>query len=150
MTGRFHDLVIAYDGSPLSNEALDTAIDLARDWGAALTVLSVYQPPTVVSYGPAPPVFIGDEVKQALLEQYQKALVRAREHGVPEVRGMFLEGHPADEILRFVEEEHADLVVMGSRGISSTRRLLLGSVSDAVVHHSRTAVLVVRPTTGPK
>jgi nucleotide-binding universal stress UspA family protein len=54
-------------------------------------------------------------------------------------------GSPADEIIRTASELGADLIVMGSRGLGSTRSVLLGSVSDRVLHLAHCPVLVVPP-----
>ncbi len=145
MSPHYKRLVVAYDGSPLAELALDTAIDLARDWSSHLSVVMVYQPPVVLAFGPVPPDYPGEEVERALREALSRAMDHVKERGLSDARGEFLQGHPAEEILRYAEAEHADLLVMGSRGLSSARRLLLGSVSDAVVHHTHAAVLVVRP-----
>jgi nucleotide-binding universal stress UspA family protein len=59
------------------------------------------------------------------------------------------EGDPGDSIAAAVEAEHADLVVVGTRGRSGAERMLLGSVSDHVVRHAECPVLVVRPSKHP-
>jgi nucleotide-binding universal stress UspA family protein len=126
--------------------ALDRAIDMARTASSRLSVVAVYQPPVMWSTGLAMPLEPpGEGEKEALGEVLRQAVQTAKERGVADVRGELLQDHPADAILHYVDTEHADLIVMGSRGQSATARLLLGSVSDAVIHHARVAVLVVRP-----
>ncbi|MCA9027542.1 MAG: universal stress protein [Planctomycetaceae bacterium] len=56
-----------------------------------------------------------------------------------------LAGHPADELVRFGEESHCDLIVLGARGMTPTQRFLLGSVSLKVAKHAPCSVLVTRP-----
>jgi nucleotide-binding universal stress UspA family protein len=53
-------------------------------------------------------------------------------------------GHPDNEIVRLGEELGAGLIVMGSRGLGGVRRALMGSVSDSVVRHAHSSVLIVR------
>jgi nucleotide-binding universal stress UspA family protein len=53
-------------------------------------------------------------------------------------------GVPADEIMKAASKEHADLIVMGTRGLSAIAQVFLGSVSTGVVHHASCTVLVVR------
>lgn len=53
-------------------------------------------------------------------------------------------GHPAATIIRVAEDEKCDLILLGSRGLGEVKRFLLGSVSDAVVHHAHCPVLIVR------
>jgi len=53
-------------------------------------------------------------------------------------------GDPDKEIVKFAEDAHADLIVLGSRGLRRLRRALLGSVSDSVLRHAHCPVLVVR------
>jgi nucleotide-binding universal stress UspA family protein len=56
------------------------------------------------------------------------------------------QGAPANEILQAAEELHADLIVMGSRGWGQLKAMLLGSVSEHVLHHATCPVLIARAT----
>ena len=56
-------------------------------------------------------------------------------------------GKPADEIVRDAEEQGTDLLVLGARGLGAFKRLVLGSVSESVLRHARSPVLIVRPPT---
>src|SRR5262245_22470054 len=60
------------------------------------------------------------------------------------VSGEVLFGSPESRIVETAEEMHADLIIVGSHGYNRWERLLLGSVSDSVVHHAPCSVLVVR------
>ncbi len=145
MSEPFRHIVVAYDGSAEARLALDRAIDFAKTWSSRLTILTVYQPPIIWSAGPMiPPEPPGEAERKALEDVLNSAVRTATERGVSNVRGELLQNHPAEAVLRFAEVEHADLIVMGSRGQSTATRLLLGSVSDAVIHHAHVAVLVVR------
>jgi len=61
-----------------------------------------------------------------------------------EVDTLLEEGHPVHEIVRVVAEGGFGLIVMGARGVSHIREILLGSVSDAILHHAACPVLVVK------
>jgi nucleotide-binding universal stress UspA family protein len=56
------------------------------------------------------------------------------------------EGDPADAILDVAEEEKADLIVVGNKGMSGARRFLLGSVPNKVSHHAPSSVMIIRTT----
>jgi nucleotide-binding universal stress UspA family protein len=66
--------------------------------------------------------------------------------GGPTVSGEVLFGSPESRIVETAEQMHADLIIVGSHGYNRWERLLLGSVSDSVVHHAPCSVLVVRPS----
>jgi nucleotide-binding universal stress UspA family protein len=149
VTTPFERIVVAYDASPNAEMALDRAIAMARSWSVPLTILTVMPGPVLWAVGPMPPVLPNDETERAIHELLEKARLKAEASGAREVSSVALSGHAADEILKYLDEEHVDLIVMGSRGYSPVGRLLLGSVSDAVVHHTHSAVLIVRPVAGP-
>ena len=56
------------------------------------------------------------------------------------------QGEPADAILDVAEEENADLIVVGNKGMTGAKRFLLGSVPNKVSHHAPSSVLIVRTT----
>jgi nucleotide-binding universal stress UspA family protein len=61
-----------------------------------------------------------------------------------EVESVLLEGHPADEIIKFAEQNDIEMIVMGTLGKTGLDRFLLGSVAENVIRHSKVPVLVVR------
>jgi nucleotide-binding universal stress UspA family protein len=77
---------------------------------------------------------------EEILERMRKTL----EGSLVTVESIIGGGHPADEILRLATERKADMIVMGSRGLTGASEFFLGSTSDAVVHYAHCPVLIVR------
>jgi len=134
-------ILVGYDGSDSSNDALELAADLASHYVAELHVLAVARPPE-----------FGDEVEtRAVTEQSQhhlnKVLSQARSRLVTnKAKQHFhvLVGHPAEQIVRYAEEHAIDHIVVGRRGHTVFERWLIGSVARQVVAYARCAVTVVR------
>ncbi len=141
----FARITVAIDGSKMGELAFDLALDLARRYQSDLTVVAVapLQPVFVSSAEP----WVPTEVPEAETSYYRglvdKAVHRAESAGV-HASGTCLEGVVVDEIISHVEKHPPDLLVLGSRGLSTAKRLLLGSVSDAVSHHVTCPVLIAR------
>jgi nucleotide-binding universal stress UspA family protein len=137
------ELVVAVDGSKASEKALATAIELGKALSASLTVISV-APLHVVPVGTATAIPI---IHDAEVKVHQELLSRARDQvalaGL-KVTTELLDGLVGEEILRYLDTHPFDLLVMGARGLSAGQRFFLGSVSDAVVHHAKLPVLIVR------
>jgi nucleotide-binding universal stress UspA family protein len=137
-------VTIAVDGSKESERALDLGLDIAKQFRAAVTLLTV-APIRVVpaaNLAAAPVLHDADvEVHRSLLE---RARQKAEAAGAKDVESVLLDGFVPEEILGHLEEHPPDLLVMGARGLSATKRFLLGSVSDAVVHHAKCPVLIAR------
>lgn len=138
-------IVVAIDGSENADRALALAADLAARYGASLTLLTVIPPTVVPAYGG--PVFEPPS-PESMAAVYDDLLARAKAKvanpRIAKVETVRREGIVVEEIVAFLEKELPDLLVMGSRGLSAGRRLFLGSVSDALVHHAPCPVLVVR------
>ncbi len=136
-------ILVATDGSPASAAASDEAIDLAQRLGAHLLVVNVVNVPEVTAASAIFPGTVFSAREDA--ESIARAVVdEARRSGVVATY-LTWEGQPGEAIVSAAESEAADLVVVGTHGRSVIGRLLLGSVSEYVVRHSRVPVLVVRP-----
>jgi nucleotide-binding universal stress UspA family protein len=138
-------ILVAYDGSKESEDAIEQAIMLARDNDSTqLEVIHVYNMPTII-LGEAiftPPLGYEKEImaySQAVVEK-AKMLLKDTPH-----KNVSLHyGNPAKVILEQAEETHCDLIVMGSKGHSGIMEFMLGSVSHNVVLHAKVPVLVVK------
>ncbi len=148
-------ILVALDGSVASDQALAKAIALAKPTQGHLTVVTAIEP--LPSYMPAVIMPTGDwltldnlpdsEFAKRVLQAGQETLARAErtcaEHQVPCQTRLEI-GAPREVICSVAKEEQPDILVVGSRGLGSLERLVLGSVSDYVVHHAPCPVLVVR------
>jgi nucleotide-binding universal stress UspA family protein len=130
-------LLLAYDGSDNSRRALDLAAEMARRFGAALTVLSV-----VPVHPGRTPIDPWDDS-----HVHADELVEARrllsEQGI-EARLVESAGNVPETIERFAEAGSFDAVIVGSRGLGLLGRALQGSVSEHVATHANTTVVVAR------
>ncbi len=137
-------ILIATDGSPSAQEAIEIGLELALEQGAAVTFLHVVEPLEVNTspFGPMIPKAreLPDPEHEPVLAQ---ALELAAIGGV-EASARLIAGIPVDEIARVGNEVAADLTVVGSRGHGTLKRALLGSVSHGVLDTSSRPVLVVR------
>jgi nucleotide-binding universal stress UspA family protein len=144
----FHRITVAIDGSTHAETALDCAIDLAHRYGSDLVVLAVA--PIVPVYISSTEPFVPAGVPPSEIGHYREIVEAAVKHaeasGVTSVTGVSYEGVVVDEILTHLEQHPTDLLVIGSRGLSTAKRILLGSVSTAIVNRAPCPVLVVRPT----
>ncbi len=144
MMGLFKKILVAYDGSDYSRKALDIACMLAGEHGSVVRVLYV------VDASHAWVVIGGIELslKERLVGEARKllgeAVAYARERYGVSVEEKVRVGHPANDIVEEAEEWGADLIVVGAKGVSGLKRLLLGSVAGAVVQSASCSVLIVR------
>ncbi len=138
----FQKILVAIDGSPSSEKALATAVDMAAHYQAELISLSVAELPEVVAM-----VDEVDEIRQSADEFFGKiaeaAVEYAKSRGVA-LRSVVVRGHAAEEILRFAEKEEANLIVVGRQGHSRIARFFLGSTTDRVSEHCHTSVMIVK------
>ncbi|HHV23935.1 MAG TPA: universal stress protein [Methanosarcina sp.] len=150
-TVSFKKIMIATDGSDCSKLAADKGIELAQLSGG--TVYAVFVMSTaslsmdgdyLSSVGVNP---YWELIYEALKNQGQQAVDYVK--GLGEMKGInvesiLLEGHPANELIRYAEENKMDIIVMGTLGRTGLDRLLLGSVAGNLVRHSKVPVMVVR------
>lgn len=145
--GLFRRIVVAIDGSETSNAALHVAFDLAGRYDSELLIIAVA--PLVQIFAmpnqPLVPPTPSEDFAPRYRTLVEDAVQRAQDAGLDNVTGVCEEGVVIDEILLRLSEDPADLLVVGSRGLSTAKRLLLGSVSNGLVNRTPCPVLVVRP-----
>jgi nucleotide-binding universal stress UspA family protein len=141
----FRHILVAFDGSSHAERALADAIDLADRNDAELTIMTCLPDPSARLVTGTGYAAVDMETLQRDARDECQLRLDAAKRGVPEhitVTTKLTHGHPAEQILEQLQQGH-DLIVMGSRGRSELRSLVLGSVSHQVVNASPGAVLVV-------
>jgi nucleotide-binding universal stress UspA family protein len=139
-------MLCATDGSVASGKAVDTAVELARQLGAALTFITVER---VSSQSAANSAFWDSKVLDAAAAQTHRDLSvaesKARAAGLPMVQCVTTQGTDiAAAIIDYAEKHGFDHIVTGSVGRTGLARLMLGSVAADVVAKARCPVTVVR------
>ena len=150
-------VLIATDGSEGALHAANFLYELANPAAVQqITVLAVVSPIESTPFFSEMSLAGGgvltqetwDSLTQSLTTNAQEATAKTRDaltHLTPNVNVLVRTGSPAEEIVDAAKHVGADLIVMGSRGLSGVRSVLLGSVSDRVLHLAHCPVLVVRP-----
>jgi nucleotide-binding universal stress UspA family protein len=142
MTTTIKKILVAMDGSKKSFEGLDMAITLAKPFGATLVGLCVVPD--------EPPIYMpgmSNSFKLKMTQEAKKFLERAKkisEDSGIEFKYYATAGIPSEYVAKFANNRPFDLIVVGGRGHSRIRELLLGSVAHSTVHKSKIPVLVVK------
>jgi nucleotide-binding universal stress UspA family protein len=146
---RYRNVLVAFDGSPDADLALEHAVALAQAFRARLALVAVV-PPTPAFAWQAPG---GARAAHDASQKDLDTRLRTAADGVPDdlpLTTRLLDGDPAREILRAAREGRHDLIVMGSRGRGRVTAALLGSVSNHVMHDAEVPVMIVhRPHDEP-
>lgn len=132
-------IVVGVDGSQHSKKALEQAKAIAEKFGSKICVVHVIDT-AVFSLSEA---FSTPQIQKALRERGEKIL-REAQAMAPGAELKLVEGDPPHEMAKLAKNIGADLIVVGSRGLSTIRRSLLGSVSSRLVQESEVSVLVVK------
>ena len=128
------------DFSKPSEYALRLACALARDYQARLLLVHVVEPP--VYYGElGMAVPLPADFHESLLERLSRLV--PVECGIL-VETILVEGNASQQILRVAEEHHCDLIILGTHARTGLSRVLLGSVAEDVIRHSRFPVLTLK------
>ncbi len=141
----YQKMLVPLDGSELAEVVFTYAKELAGNMGLDIILLQVC-PPSLREFLPMQKAYMeqaADTVRKESRAVQKK--VGIKEGGKPiEVTSELTVGHPAEEILRFIEENKIDLILMASHGRSGIRRWAMGSVADKIMRASTAPVLLVR------
>lgn len=138
-------ILVPIDGSEFSTIALIKAREIGEKMNSDITIFNVIRPIQDYKYVHNKDFY--KEAEASLLSQSNELLEKERknfEDYPGEVDSIYKRGDPAEEIVKYAEEGNYDLVIMGSRGLGAFSRTLIGSVSDKVIHHIKTSVLIVK------
>ena len=149
-------IVIATDGSELSNRAAAFGGDLARALDARVTLIMVHDEQAVIpeawnavglkleGHASLSTEDIRERIEASALENDLAQTASAVGENPSGTERVNLWGHPADKICEFAADNDADMIVIGSHGRSGIKRALLGSVCHSVANRAPCAVTIVR------
>ena len=143
----FSRILVAVDGSETSDKVFDVAAQLSKLCGSKLYVVHVVMPLSVGAF---------DYYDASIIQRFQQDLeergktLLAKYSDLAEknynitTETILAQGSPQDAILREATSKAADLIVVGSKGFSGVKQFFIGSVPNSVLHHAKTAVLLVK------
>jgi nucleotide-binding universal stress UspA family protein len=144
-------VLVPVDFSCHSEAALIYAVDLARCLHQPVLVLHVVHDPGVM------PGYHSRALKKKqlhriedgaadMLAEFLKNVLERHSHlsGLREIQSMLIKGLPSTRIMEVAKQQQASLIVLGSKGLTGLKHLMIGSVAERVVHMARTPVVVVK------
>jgi nucleotide-binding universal stress UspA family protein len=136
----FRHILVAVDGSPQSGKTIPVGVDLAQKYGSTVTVMHAreYERYEGSDIDLGPPI-----TAEALVDGVVRMFREAGVEAIGVIRRV-RPGETPDQIIDVAKASGAELIVMGTRGMSEFKSLLLGGVANKVVHHSTCPVLLVR------
>lgn len=144
-------ILLAVDGSAYSDAAVEEIVKRTWPPESEVKVITAAEMPVLTGIEPwavSPDYFEQMEkvVRGAAEDVIKRAMSKLNtlDNKTLKISTEIIQGPPRQVIVDEAEKWHADLIVMGSRGLGAWNRLLLGSVSSAVVHHARCSVEIVR------
>lgn len=147
--GKFLKILVPIDGSQPSMDAFEYAIEMAKKDGAGIIALTVNRIP-LSSYGLATPEgeLQSSREKEIVMEseqRFEQLKQHAKQNNV-ELETELINSQMSIDgtIVEYAESKDIDLVIMGTRGRSGVKKLLLGSVASAVVTYSPCPVMIVK------
>ncbi|GIP27707.1 universal stress protein YxiE [Paenibacillus sp. J23TS9] len=139
----YNRILVPVDGSTHAQRALDAAVALIQSLKNEPELAVLHVNPSISINEPP----VGIDLEERIREEGEKILAPATEAlsklGVS-YQTFSKTGDPSSAICKTAEEQHVDLIIMGSRGIGLMSELLIGSVSHGVVQHAHCPVMIVR------
>ncbi len=145
----FRHILCPVDFSAHSDRAMEYAGDLAQRFQADLTVLHVIYDPLDItcSHIPHPPL---EQLREELIREAERMLerrVRRRLRHLPRTKTAVAAGPPFRQIIRYAQDHHVDLIVMGTQGLTGLDRLIMGSTAERVMRMAPCPVVSIHAAT---
>src|ERR687893_1652045 len=132
-------ILLPTDGSKDAIRATEAASDLASRYGAELHVVHVWHDVRGFAHD-----FVKRELKRQGQEILDEQVEKIRASGGEVAKAHIRKGRTSNEVIKLAEEIDAGLLIVGSRGLGTVQRILMGSQSEEIVHHAQVPVLVIR------
>jgi nucleotide-binding universal stress UspA family protein len=141
----FHKILVATGGSPWSHQAVAYAIEMAKDYTLPLVILHVVTetPPYVIAEASTPPESLLADHEAAGHRILAQAAARATEAGIAFSTALMW-GRIPEVVCRMATEQACDLIIVGSRALRGFKRLMIGSISNAIASKAPCPVLIVK------
>jgi nucleotide-binding universal stress UspA family protein len=141
-------ILVAVDGSKPATHAANKAIELAKSIRAVLTILYIVSPPTYIDLGYAN-VGRMNEIESKEKKRAQRLVDKAKNNAIQndipvETSVLIRYTSVVKSIIEYAEKNKIDLIVVGSRGMSGFKKMLLGSVASGVVTYAHCPVVVIK------
>ena len=141
-------ILIAIDGSDASMDAADYAISISKQYNAELYALHVIHPADADLFGPtgemSAAAYYTIDINKEAQEYLDKAKLKANENNIHIITEIIASTDTAEGIVDYAEDKDMDLIVIGTRGKSGFKKILLGSVASKVVTYAHCPVMVVK------
>lgn len=140
----FEKIIVATDGSETSRKAAISAIEIAKLTGSI--VIAVYVADVIRLAYPSGCGEFSDAIRKSLQREGERAIKEVSQVAKNEgllCKEVIVEGDPAMELVRISQESEGGLLVIGSIGRSGLKSVLMGSVAEKVIRHSKVPVLIV-------
>lgn len=151
----FESIILPLDGSELAEQVLPHVVDLARVMNVEVVLVRAFEPPPTAYYGvddfpPSAATFIPTheelvaEFSREAREYLDAKVKELRSHGLEKIRAETLEGTAADVIIDLARKMRDSLIVMCTHGFSGMKVWVLGGVTEKVVNHAESPLLIIR------
>lgn len=142
----FNKILVAIDESDMNSKALEATLSIANNGKSHVTLVNVSKENVTTGLTYVPEGYL-EEVLNELEKSSIRILVKAKTKlisaGGMSIETIHLKGDPAHQILEYAKQHEQELIIIGSRGLSGMKELMLGSVSQKVAQLSKCPVLIV-------
>lgn len=142
----FNKILVAIDESELNNKILEATLNIATSNESLVNLVNVNKENVTTGLTYVPEDYLEEALDQLEVQSMEK-LEKAKSRLIPgdgiSIEMVPLKGDPAHQILEYAKEHEQDLIIMGSRGLSGIKEIMLGSVSHKVTQLSKCPVLII-------
>lgn len=142
----FNKILVAIDESDMNSKVLKATLGIANNKKSHVTLVNVSKENVTTGLTYVPEYYLKEvlnELENSSIKILEKARTNLMSAGEMSIKTIHLKGDPAHQILEYAKAHEQELIIVGSRGFSGMKELMLGSVSHKVAQLSKCPVLIV-------